>query len=235
MQSHEGLSMSYDESGGARARHRHNYWKGVGSTWIDLALVTAASLALRFILRNFIWFQRFEANHNFYAELMPIWVVCIALPVFFRRKARLAEQAAFTEDLRQGRVKRMSLASRSAVMLVSLALVVTASFIPGPYEAVCLMLGVPLLLLFAAEELNIILRPGDSVLTDRHDELLAFFRARTLQVGYSVAILSLVTVYLVSLLASRYVSVLLPILLTISLLAPSFFYNRLDRRAAIDE
>ena len=73
------------------------------------------------------------------------------------------------------------------------------------------------------------------MLTDRHDELLAFFRARTLQVGYSVAILSLVTVYLVSLFASQYVSVLLPIVLTISLLAPSLFYNRLDRRAETDE
>ena len=224
-----------DDASGSRVRDRHSYWRGVGFTWVDLALVTAASVALRFVLGHFPWFQTFEARHTFWADLIPIWVVCIALPLFFRRKARLAEQAAFREDLREGRVKRMSLASRSAVMLVSLALVVTASFIQGPYEAVCLVLGVPVLLLFAAEELNIILRPGDSVLTDRHDELLAFFRARTLQVGYSVAILSLVTVYLVSLFASQYVSVLLPIVLTISLLAPSLFYNRLDRRAETDE
>ena len=226
--------MSDDESG-SRARHRLGYWRDVGFTWIDVALAAAASLALRFIFGHFLWFQRFDARHNFWAELTPIWVVCISFPLFFRRKARLAEQAAFREDLRQGRVKRMSLASRSAVMLVSLALVVMGSLTQGPYESICLVLGVPALLLFAAEEFNIILRPGDSVLTDRHDELLAFFRARTLQVGYSVAILSLVTVYLVSLLASRYVSVLLPIVLTISLLAPSLFYNRLDRRAGTDE
>jgi hypothetical protein len=226
--------MSDDESGG-RSGHRSGYWRGVGFAWVDLVLVTAASLALRFILGHFLWFQRFDARHNFWAELTPIWMACLTFPLFFRRKARLAEQAAFREDLRQGRVKRMSLASRSAVMLVSLGLVVTGSLIQGPSEAVCLVLGVPALLLFAAEELNIILRPGDSVLTDRHDELLAFFRARTLQVGYSVAIFSLITVYLVSLLASRYVSALLPIVLTISLLAPSLFYNRLDRRAGIDE
>jgi len=53
--------------------------------------------------------------------------------------------------------------------------------------------------------------------------------------GYSIAILSLLTLYLISLFASRYVGVLLPIVLTISLLSPSFLYSRLDRRAAIDE
>jgi len=64
---------------------------------------------------------------------------------------------------------------------------------------------------------------------------LRFFMARTLQMGYSIAILSLLTLYLISLFASRYVGVLLPIVLTISLLSPSFLYSRLDRRAAIDE
>ena len=39
--------MSDDESG-SRARDRHAYWEGVGFTWVDLALLTAASLALRY-------------------------------------------------------------------------------------------------------------------------------------------------------------------------------------------
>jgi hypothetical protein len=90
-------------------------------------------------------------------------------------------------------------------------------------------------MLFAMEELVIILRPGNFVFPDPHDELLAFFRARTLQVGYSIAILSLATLYLVSLFATRYLAPLLPIMLAISLLAPSFFYSRLDRRAGANE
>lgn len=216
--------------------HRSTYWKDIGFAWLDLALCTATILALRFlVLQHFIWFQRFNAVHGFWAQIIPTWIVVCIFSAFFRRKARRAEAAAFREDLRQGRVMRISLASRSAIMLAALGLVVSGSLIQGPYSAVCIVLGVPVLLLFAVEELNILLRPGESVRTDRHDELVAFFRARSLQVGYTTAILSLVTLYLVSLFADRYVGVLLPILLTSSLLVPSFLYRQLDRRAAIDE
>jgi len=215
---------------------RGSYWRDIGFAWLDLALCTTVILALRFlVLQHFVWFQRFDANHRFWAELIPTWAVVSIFFAFFRRKARIAEVAAFREDFRQGRVKRMSLASRSAIMLTAMGLVVSGSLIRGPYSTLCFLLGVPVLLLFAVEELNILLRPGESVRTDRHDELLAFFRARTLQTGYSIAILSLATLNLVSLFAGRYVIVLLPILLTISLLAPSFLYSRLDRRAALDE
>jgi hypothetical protein len=231
----QGFSMS-DADGEGTTAQPNRYWSDVGFAWLELALYTGVILALRFVvLPHFIWFQRFDSSHNFWAELTPVWVVCIVFQLFFRRKARLADLAAYRHDLRQRRVRRISLTSRSTVMLTSLGLVVTGSLIQAPDSAVCLMIGVPMLLLFAVEELNIILRPGDSVFTDRHDELLAFFRARTLQVGYSIAILSLLTLYLVSLFASRYVGVLLPIVLTISLLAPSFLYRRLDRRAEADE
>ncbi|HEY4342541.1 MAG TPA: hypothetical protein VGM97_21570 [Steroidobacteraceae bacterium] len=214
---------------------RSSYWRDIGFAWLNLAVWTAAVLALQFlVLQHLLWYQNFAVSHPFWAQLTPVWVVCLLLG-FFGRRARVAETAAFREDFRQGRVKRMSLASRSAVMLAALALVVAGSQIRGPYSAACLVLGVPVLLLFSVEELNILLRPGESVRTDRHDELAAFFRARTLQVGYSIAILSLLTVYIFSLFASRYVSALLPIVLTISLLAPSCLYSRLDRRAASDE
>jgi hypothetical protein len=223
------------EDGEGGVTHRTSYWRDIGFAWLDLALCTTGILALRFlVLDHFDWFRSFNAGHEFWAQLTPVWVVCV-LYSFFGRKSGLAEAAAFREDFRQGRVKRMSLASRSSIMFVALGLVVSGPLIRGPYSAACLVLGAPILILFGVEELNILLRPGESVRTDRHDELLAFFRARTLQVGYSIAILSLITLYLTSLFASRYVGVLLPIALTISLLAPSFLYSRLDRRAAIDE
>jgi hypothetical protein len=118
-------------------------------------------------------------------------------------------------------------------MLTSLSMVVGGSLAEDgtPF----LMLGGPVLLLFAVEELNIILRPGNSVLTNPRDELLVFFKARSLQVGYSIAILSMAILYFVSLFATRYVGALLPVGLTITLLAPSLFYSRLDRRAGADE
>lgn len=226
-----------DENGEKRTAPHGRYWRDIGFAWLTLALCTAASWVLRFVvLARFEWFVRFDASHRFWAELIPIWVAVFTVGYLFRRNARVAEHVAFVEDLREGRVKRMSLPSRSGVMLVCLGLVITGSLLQGPYAKVCIVLGVPVLLLFAVEELNIILRPGDTVsLTDQRDELLAFFKGRTLQLGYSIAILSLLTLYLASLLASQYVRVLLPILLTISLLAPSFLYHRLDRLAGADE
>jgi len=200
-----------------------------------MALVTATAMLIHFALVYFSWFQRFEERHGIWASILLSWVGFMLVIHFFRRKQRLNEQAAYRMDLRQGRVARMSLASRCAVMLIALTLVVAGAFIQNSYARACLLIGVPVLMLFAMEELIIILRPGNFVFPDPYDELLAFFRARALQVGYSIAILSLATLYLVSLFATRYLGLLLPTMLTISLLAPSFFYSRLDRRAGANE
>ena len=64
-----------------------------------------------------------------------------------------------------------------------------------------------------------------------HDELLLFFRARMLKVGYVTTILALTALYVASVFASPYIGLLVPIALTISLLVPAFVYRRLDRQA----
>lgn len=219
------------------AARRSRFWRDAGFAWMDLALVVAGSLALRFGLLRFAWYSSFHDQHAFWAELVPIWIACVSLMLFFRRhQGRRADDAAYREDLRQGRLKRMSLRSRSVVMLVSLVLIVGGSVIREPYAAIGLALGVPTLLLFALEELNIVLRPGDSlVVRDRRDELVEFFKARSLQIGYFVAILSLLCSYVVSLAAPRYASLLLSVVLVVSLLVPAHVYHRLDRRAGGDE
>jgi len=56
-----------------------------------------------------------------------------------------------------------------------------------------------------------------------------FFRARMLKAGYVTAIAALVGLYLTSLFATQYVGLLLPIVLTVSLLVPAVIYHRLDR------
>jgi hypothetical protein len=188
---------------------------------------------VQFSFAHFSWFQRFEERHGFWTVPLFGWAVTLPILFIFRRKRRIADQLQFREDLRAGRVQRMSLATRCAVMLTSLGLVVTGTLVED--GTIFLMLGGPVLLLFAVEELNIILRPGDSVLTNPRDELLAFFKARSLQVGYSIAILAMVVLCLISLFATRYLVALLPVGLTASLLAPSLFYSRLDRGAGTDE
>jgi hypothetical protein len=221
--------------GEGRGPQQSRFWREGALGFIDLALITATAMLMQFTLAHFSWFQRFTEHHGIWASILLSWVGFMLVMHFFRRKQRLKERAVYRMDLRHGRVARMSLASRCTVMLIALTLVVASTFVQNSYGRVCLLLGVPALMLFALEELIIILRPGNFVFPDPHDELLAFFRARTLQVGYSIAILSLAALYLVNLFATRYLSLLLPIMLAISLLAPALFYSRLDRRAGANE
>jgi hypothetical protein len=223
--------MSDEHTDHAQSR-RALAWDHPVSILITVALMTLFAVLVQFSFAHLPWFQRFEERHGFWTQLLFAWA-SIPIIFIFRRRRRITDQLRFREDLRAGRVKRVSLATRCAVMLISLVIVVYGSLVED--GAIFLMLGGPVLLLFAIEEFNIILRPGNSVLTDPRDELLAFFKARSLQVGYAFAILSMAVLCLVSLFATRYVGVLLPVGLTISLLAPSLFYSRLDRRAGSDE
>jgi ABC-type transport system involved in cytochrome c biogenesis permease subunit len=105
----------------------------------------------------------------------------------------------------------------------------------GPDGTRLLVIGVPMLLLITAVELMMVLHPGDAVLPDPHDELLMFFRSRMLAAGYSVAVLSLAALYVVSLFELRYLEMLLPVVLALTVLVPGLVYRRLDRRAGADE
>ncbi len=206
-------------------------WDHPVSILITVALMSVFGLLVQFGFAHLPWFQRFQERHGFWTQLLFAWV-SIPLIFIFRRRQRLTDQLRFREDLRAGRVMRMSLAMRCAVMLIALVMVVSGSLIE--HGTLLLMLGGPVLLLFAVEEFNIILRPGNSVVTDPRDELLAFFKARSMQVGYAIAILSMAILCLVSVFATRYVGALMPVGLTLSLLAPSLCYSRLDRRAGSD-
>ena len=223
--------MSDEHTDGAPSQ-RTLTWDHPISTLMAVALMMLFGALVQFSFAHLSWFQRLEERHGFWTQLLFAWA---SLPIIFifRRRQRIKDQLRFREDLRAGRVKRMSLATRCTVMLISLSMVVGGSLTED--GTIFLMLGGPVLLLFAIEELNIILRPGNTVLTNPRDELLAFFKARSLQVGYSIAILSMTVLCFVSLFATRYVGALLPVGLTISVLAPSLFFSRLDRRAGADE
>src|SRR5271167_4773718 len=224
-----------DHDGEEKRAQRIRFWKDRADLLIQMALTMVTTLLLWFILRNFSWFQRLEEHYGY----LPICVLCLVVVIpfqyFYRRKHYLAVSQTYSADLRQGRVKRMSLASRFAVILVALGLVVAGSFTQGPDGTFCLLLGVPAFFLLTGAELGAILRPGNSVLGDPHDELLNFFKARMLQAGYTTAMLSVSALFLVSLFTPKYVGVLLPVVLTISLLAPAIVYVRLDRQAGTDE
>jgi hypothetical protein len=224
-----------DNHGEEKRAQRIRSWKDRADLLIQMALTVVITLLLWFILRNFSWFQGLEQHHGYLPFCLLCLVVVIPFQHFYRRKHYVAERQAYSADLRQGRVKRGSLASRYAVILVALGLVVAGLLIQGPDGTFCLLLGVPAFFLLTGAELVTILRPGNSVLGDPHDELLNFFKARMLQAGYTTAMLSVSALFLVSLFTPKYVGVLLPVVLTVSLLAPAIVYVRLDRQAGTDE
>jgi hypothetical protein len=202
--------------------------------WIRLTILSAANGLVVYYrpFANLLGIEAFEVHHGVWPEVAILCGALIVLKtvslLIFRRSEQLAEFASLKEALLQGRVKRMSLAARCIFLLGALALVSVGWFSIGTR---ILALAVPLFLLFSAVELNFIIHPGETELPDPHDELLLFFRARMLKVGYVTAILALTALYVASLFASPYMGLLVPIALTISLLVPAFVYRRLDRQA----
>jgi hypothetical protein len=180
----------------------------------------------------------FEARHGAWTNIAAVALVAMLAKTLYhfvwRPQQTRAEMAALRADIVSGRLKRMSLAARCTLLAFALALVAGGSLM-GAQGKGLLVIGVPLFLLFAAAELNILLHPGDAVLPNPHDELLLFFKARTLQVGYVTAIALLAAVYVASLFGTRYLGLLLAVVLAVSLMVPAFAYHRLDRRAGPNE
>jgi hypothetical protein len=213
-----------------------NHWRGLTRWANTAATIVAVWLVMYFKPFAYLFgLQAFERRHGHWAEisiLLAVLIVSKAIYLWgFRRSEQLAELAAVKDDLRQGRLKRMPLAARCAFLLATLGLVCIGWYAPEPHSTKILALAVPLFLLFAAIELSTVLRPGDLVLPNPRDELLMFFRARMLKAGYVTAIAALVGLYLTSLFATQYVGLLLPIVLTVSLLVPALVYHRLDQQA----
>jgi di/tricarboxylate transporter len=149
---------------------------------------------------------------------------------YFRREQRRAEFEAGKEQLRQGRVRRMSLVGRCVVQLVILG-IVALGWLGHEKDGSWLGLSVfvPLFVLFAAAELNVTLQPGDFLFPDPRDELMGFFKTQMLRAGYLTALAAMLVVFVVSLFAQKFATVLLPVALSVSLLVPGFVYSRLDR------
>jgi hypothetical protein len=202
--------------------------------WVRLTILSAANGLVVYYrpFANLLGIEAFEVHHGVWPEIAILCGALIGLEavylLIFRRSEQLTEFASLKEALLQGRVQRMSLATRCIFLLGALALVSLGWF---PIGTRILALAVPLFLLFAAVELNFIIYPGETLHPDPHDELLLFFRARMLKVGYVTAILALTALYVASLFASPYMGLLVPVALTISLLVPAFVYRRLDRQA----
>lgn len=225
----------HDERASRRSRRRRLTPEKVLVTAVEMTVFTAM-----------VWYQPlgrlgladFEARHGLWPDIVAAGVLLLlvkwAYLRFFRREETQAEVAALRADILSGRMRRMSLAARCSFLLLGLALVIGGTLM-GPGGKPVLVVAVPMFLLFAAAELMVVLHPGDSVLPNPHDELLMFFKAQTLQVGYSAAILSLAVLYLVSLFGTRYLGLLVAAVLALCLMVPAFVYRRLDRRAGPDE
>ena len=220
------------------------YWRGRRRSWggrVEFILFVAGCLLVIFYrpVAHVSAFRAFEERHGRYLlddfVFVAIWCVGRLLYLhFFRRGQWVADQADIRAALRQDRVKRMPLWGRWLLILCFLGLIILGWMAPPPHHTRLLALGVPLFLLFCAVELNLVMHPGETLLPDPRDELLAFFKSRMLQAGYVAAIAALAAAYLVYLFAPAYIGLLLPLVLAVCLLVPSLVYIRLDRRAAAD-
>jgi hypothetical protein len=225
----------HDASFGWRRRHSRG-------NWVELVLFLAgATLVIYYrpLAAHFSAFRTFEERHKVFDVedfiYVAIWIIGKCLYVyFFGREKWAAEQAVLRGALREGRVQRMPLWARWLFILCFLGLVIVGWMAPQPHHIRILEPAVPLFLLFCAVELNLVVHPGEALLPDPRDELLAFFKSRMLQAGYVAAIAALAALYLVYLFAPAYIGLLLPLVLAACLLVPSLVYIRLDRRAASD-
>lgn len=214
-------------------RHPHKW-----GPWAETSLlVTGALIVLRYTpFARLFGFESFEARHggymlDFYVYMAASLVGKSIYLYFFCRRQGAAKLGSFKDALRHGRVKRMSFVSRWLFILCTLALVILGWSAPEPHRKHILTIAVPLFLLFCAVELNCVVHPGETVMPNSNDELLAFFKARMLQAGYIAAIAALVVLYLTYLFAPTYVGLLLPAVLTACLFVPGLVYNRLDHQA----
>jgi hypothetical protein len=209
-------------------------WRSGFRQVADVAPIVISVWLLNSVLQHYELYQTLRENHGFMTGIAT--ALAALIPYYYlSRRRRQTERAAFAAALRQGQITRTSLASRSVVLLVTLCLVVAGLQLKSPSGPILLLLGVPTLLLFAIEELNIVLRPGKTVSLRPSDELTVYFRGKSLLIGYAVTVVLLMVVFVVSLFATRYVVILLPAALIISLLIPSFIYSRLDIHADANE
>ncbi|HEY4215177.1 MAG TPA: hypothetical protein VGM84_27140 [Steroidobacteraceae bacterium] len=215
------------------------------STWADV-LGLAAYVAICLLiwkyrpLAHLFADERLDAGGYLVIEttgLLIGWVIAkmILVRAFFRDQQRAEHDAAVTA-LRAGRVERASLLTRCVVQLVVLGLV-TLGWIAHQQDGSWwgLLAFVPVFIVFALAELSVTLRPGDRLVPDLHDELLQFFRTRMLRAGYLTALACMLVVFLATLIAPAYASLLVLVGLSVTLLVPGFSYVRLDREAAKGE
>src|ERR1700678_865071 len=121
--------------------------------WIRLTILSAANGLVMYYrpFANLLGIEAFEVHHGVWPEVA---ILCGALIVLeavylriFGRSEQLAQFASLREALLQGRVQRMSLATRCIFLLGALALVSVGWF---PIGTRILALAVPLFLLFSA-------------------------------------------------------------------------------------
>jgi hypothetical protein len=213
----------------------------LGRTIERVGLILGALLVIYF--RPFAHlFGGVDAQERMYGAWLEVAIFCAAWALAktiylfgFRRNEQRLEMAAIKEEVRSGRMKRMPLLTRAALLIGMLALLGLGSRATEPYRSQILHFAVPLFLILAGIELDHILRPGNSELPYPKDELVMFFRARMLTAGYVTAILALAGIYVVSLLSLQYIAYLLPVGITLSLLVPAYLYCRLDRSAGVNE
>jgi hypothetical protein len=96
--------MSHEPTQDMQSR-RPLAWTHPVNLFMVLALMTLFDFIVQLGFARFSWFQGFQDQHGFWAQLLFAWA---SLPILFlfRRKHRLTDQIRFRDDLRRGRLDR---------------------------------------------------------------------------------------------------------------------------------
>ena len=214
------------------------------STWVRAVIITAtlmAVVAAHSVDRLFGWrYDRsdlFSPSSSWPDSLAWLLVAVIGKTVWlrvFRKEQRNAERERLRADLLNGRILRMPFAARIGGLLVSLVLAFGGALLRQVGHAVepsMFWIVWAAFLFFVLQETACLLAPGEALLPDPNDELLAFFRGRVLKAGFSAAVASLATVSLLACFLPVAVAPALPVCLAASVLLPACLLRRFEHEA----
>lgn len=154
----------------------------------------------------------------------------------FRRQQLQDEKQKLRTDLLAGHLQRMSFTARTIGTFVSLLLVLLGewSWYHNARASIpFLSISGVLFLFFVLQEVSILLVPGNSLLPNRNDELLSFFSARVLRIGFAFAIAGLTVMSLLALFRPSVLAPILPIWLALSVFLPALRLNRYEHEADV--
>lgn len=214
------------------------------STWVRAVIFTATMMAVvaaHPVERLLGW--QYDRSNLFspvasWPDTLAWLLVAMAgqtvwLRVFRKEQSRI-DRERLRADLLEGRILRMPFAARIGGLLASIVLAFGGMLLRQTGHVIepaifwTVWAG---FLFFVLQETAFVLVPGEALVPEPDDELLAFLRGRVLKVGFATVVLSLCTISLLAIVLPIAVATVMPICLLASVFLPACLLRRLEYEA----